>query len=182
MTLGTLARYLIGDRTAILTLVRQRGALLVGALLVLSAGFAREYDGEDLWHEPWHLLLPFGASLTTSFFLFTLTVLLKTDTKSWVRDIYAEKLDRSLGDYPAFRSINYNQGVTLVSALESWPEGPAIAKRIERDFPSVVEQMIEHERAWRGYSPAIEGPIPGQLEREERVNALLERFKALIAR
>lgn len=40
MTLGTLARYLIGDRTAILTLVRQRGALLVGALLVLSAGIA----------------------------------------------------------------------------------------------------------------------------------------------
>src|SRR5205085_6636802 len=37
-----------------------------------SAGFAREYDGEDLWHEPWHLLIPLAASLVSSFVLFTI--------------------------------------------------------------------------------------------------------------
>jgi hypothetical protein len=40
---------------------------------VLSAGFAREYDGEDLSAEPWHLLIPFAASLATSFLLFACT-------------------------------------------------------------------------------------------------------------
>src|SRR5206468_2426101 len=37
---------------------------------VLSAGLAREYDGEDLLAEPWHLAIPLGASLASSFLLF----------------------------------------------------------------------------------------------------------------
>jgi hypothetical protein len=44
----------------------------VGLLFVLAAGFAREYDGEDLLREPWHLLLPLGASLATSALLYGL--------------------------------------------------------------------------------------------------------------
>jgi hypothetical protein len=70
MRLRTLLRYLIGDRQAILELAASRWALPVGALFVLSAGLAREYDGEDLLHEPWHLLIPFGASLLSSLILF----------------------------------------------------------------------------------------------------------------
>jgi hypothetical protein len=46
--------------------------LWAGLLLVISAGFAREYDGEDLLHEPWHVVIPVGASLVTSFILFCL--------------------------------------------------------------------------------------------------------------
>ncbi len=42
-------------------------------LFVLSAGFAREYDGQDLLHEPWHLLLPVVASLAASLLLFLAT-------------------------------------------------------------------------------------------------------------
>lgn len=42
----------------------------MGALFVLSAGFAREYDGEDLVHEPWHALRPLAASLATGTLLF----------------------------------------------------------------------------------------------------------------
>jgi hypothetical protein len=72
MGTGTLLRYLIGDREAILAIAGNRHALWIGLLFVLSAGFAREYDGEDLLHEPWHLLLPVGASLASSFALFTL--------------------------------------------------------------------------------------------------------------
>lgn len=72
MSIGTLFRYLIGRRDAIEAIAGNRHALWIGFLFVLSAGFAREYDGEDLWNEPWHLLLPLGASLISSFVLFLL--------------------------------------------------------------------------------------------------------------
>lgn len=70
MRLRTLALYLIGNRRAILELAANRRALWVGLLFVLSAGFAREYDGEDLSREPWYLLIPVAASLVASFLLF----------------------------------------------------------------------------------------------------------------
>jgi hypothetical protein len=72
MTLLTLAGYLIGSREAILRLAGCRWSLVVGFIFVLVAGFAREYDGEDLLHEPWHVLIPLGASLTTSALLYLL--------------------------------------------------------------------------------------------------------------
>jgi hypothetical protein len=70
MCVRTLALYLIGNRQAILDLAADRRCLWVGLLFVLSAGFAREYDGEDLLREPWHLFVPVGASLLASFLLF----------------------------------------------------------------------------------------------------------------
>jgi hypothetical protein len=72
MRIRTLLRYLIGDRQAILDMATDRRAVWYGLLFVLSAGFAREYDQRDLLHEPWYLFLPLGASLLTSFVLFTL--------------------------------------------------------------------------------------------------------------
>jgi hypothetical protein len=68
----TLVRYLLGDSEAIRTLASTRHTLWLGLLFVLSAGFAREYDGADLLHEPWHLFLPLGASLLSSLVLFVL--------------------------------------------------------------------------------------------------------------
>ncbi len=67
MSIITILRFLVGDRDAILNIASSRGAIWIGLLLVLSAGFPREYDGEDLLHEPWHLLLPLGASLSQDF-------------------------------------------------------------------------------------------------------------------
>jgi hypothetical protein len=72
MRLRTLYLYLIGNREAILALASSRWTLALGALFVLSAGLARDYDGEDLLHGPWHLLVPFAASLAASFGLFVL--------------------------------------------------------------------------------------------------------------
>lgn len=72
MTLSTLFKYLIGNRQAILDIAASRSSVYVGLLFVLAAGLAREYDGEDLWSEPWHLLLPLGASLATSALLYML--------------------------------------------------------------------------------------------------------------
>jgi hypothetical protein len=70
VTLGTLAGFLNGRRSAIETLIRAPGALWLGFVFVLSAGFAREYDAESLLHEPWYFLIPFPASLVTSFILY----------------------------------------------------------------------------------------------------------------
>ena len=70
MKLFDLLGYLVGKRSSIERVAHSRWALLVGGLFVLSAGFAREYDGEDLLHEPWHLLLPLAASLGTSTVLY----------------------------------------------------------------------------------------------------------------
>jgi hypothetical protein len=72
LTPTTLIRFLMGKRSAILDVAASPQALVLGGVLVLSAGFAREYDGEDLLHEPWHLLIPHGASLLTSFLLYML--------------------------------------------------------------------------------------------------------------
>jgi hypothetical protein len=72
MTLLTLAKYLVGSREAILSVARSPQAIWIGLLFVLAAGFAREYDGEDLLHEPWHLLIPLGASLASSLVLYLL--------------------------------------------------------------------------------------------------------------
>ncbi len=69
MTLSTLPRFLWGDRQAILEIAASPRAVWLGGIFVLSAAFAREYDGHDLMLDPWHLLLPFVASLVTSLFL-----------------------------------------------------------------------------------------------------------------
>jgi hypothetical protein len=76
MNLTTLGKYLLGNGEAILRIAASRNAVWLGLLFVISAGFAREYDGEYLLAEPWHLALPFVASLGTSFLLFSLLWLL----------------------------------------------------------------------------------------------------------
>lgn len=83
MRIRTLFLYLIGERRAILELATSRPAVWNGLLFVISAAFAREYDGENLLHEPWHMALPVAASLVTSFILFGITFSrhIWTDTK-----------------------------------------------------------------------------------------------------
>lgn len=70
MTIATIVKYLVGNRRAILDIAASPQSTWLGLLFVLSAGFAREYDGADLLHEPWHLVIPLGASLVSSFLLF----------------------------------------------------------------------------------------------------------------
>lgn len=70
MSPWTLPKYLLGSRRAILDLAASRWSVGAGVLLVLSAGLAREYDGEDLLHEPWHALRPLAASLASGTLLF----------------------------------------------------------------------------------------------------------------
>ena len=72
MKASVLPRFLLGSRDAITQIAVSPSALLIGALFTVSAGFAREYDGEDLLHEPWHALRPLGASLLSGTVLFGL--------------------------------------------------------------------------------------------------------------
>ena len=74
-TISTLFRYLIGNRQAIHTAAASPHTVWIGGLLVASAAFAREYDGEDLLREPWHLLIPHAASLATSLLLYCMIAL-----------------------------------------------------------------------------------------------------------
>lgn len=55
-------RYLLGQRAAIHAIAADRRFFGVGLLLTLSAALAREYDGEDLIHEPWYLVIPPAVS------------------------------------------------------------------------------------------------------------------------
>jgi hypothetical protein len=70
MQISTIFAYLGGSRRAILELASESKALSVGALFVLSAALARNYDRASLLHEPWRLLGPFVASLAVSGALF----------------------------------------------------------------------------------------------------------------
>ena len=67
MTISVLFRYLVGDPDAIRIVASSCSAsILVGGLLVLSAGLARTWNRKDLRAEPKYLLTPFLASLATS--------------------------------------------------------------------------------------------------------------------
>ena len=67
LTVLGLLRFFLFDAQAIRTVAASRGAFWLGLLFVVAAGFAREYDGEYLVAESWHLVLPLAASLIGCF-------------------------------------------------------------------------------------------------------------------
>ncbi|MDX1565325.1 MAG: hypothetical protein R3236_07975, partial [Phycisphaeraceae bacterium] len=70
LTVRTLLCFLVGDAEAIRRVASSRHAVGCGAILLLSAGFAREYDQEYLLAEPWYLLIPMIASTFVATVLF----------------------------------------------------------------------------------------------------------------
>jgi hypothetical protein len=91
VSIQNLFLFLIGHRQAILDLAADRRAVWVALLFVLSAGLAREYDGEDLLSEPWHLVIPLGASLGAATVLFLVacgTVFLRKEGRPPLLDAY----------------------------------------------------------------------------------------------
>ncbi|MBX3359076.1 MAG: hypothetical protein KF745_11700 [Phycisphaeraceae bacterium] len=69
---ATLLRYLLGSREAIMEIASTRWSLAIGAMFVLSAGLARNYDGAYLPAEPTVLLRGFAASVGNSLLLYSL--------------------------------------------------------------------------------------------------------------
>src|SRR5687768_4130587 len=72
LTVRHLLDFLVGRSESILAAMHDRSTFWVGLLLVFAAALAREYDGEDLRREPWHLIIPMAASVAVSFPLFLL--------------------------------------------------------------------------------------------------------------
>jgi hypothetical protein len=70
MILSDLLHFFLGDADTIRRLAANPWTLAVGAVLVLSAGLARNYDTHDLRAQWWRLLLPFAASTTAAAILF----------------------------------------------------------------------------------------------------------------
>lgn len=95
-----------GDREAMLAIASARGVLGIGALFVLSAALAREYDGADLLAEPWHLAVPFAASVGTSLLLFSL--------------VYGVGKLRGIGAVPFGRTYLRFLGVYWCTAPLAW--------------------------------------------------------------
>lgn len=102
----TLWNFWRGDREAILSIASAKGVLGIGALFVLSAALAREYDGADLLAEPWHLAVPFVASLGTSLLLFCL--------------LYGVGKLRGIGDVPFGRTYLRFLGIYWCTAPLAW--------------------------------------------------------------
>lgn len=102
----TLCNFWRGDREEILRIASAKGVLGIGALFVLSAALAREYDGADLLAEPWHLAVPFVASLGTSLLLFCL--------------LYGVGKLRGIGDVPFGRTYLRFLGLYWCTAPLAW--------------------------------------------------------------
>ncbi|MDP6446542.1 MAG: hypothetical protein QF805_22310, partial [Pirellulaceae bacterium] len=92
LTPATIGRFLLGRRTAIQQVASCPNAWRLGFVFVVAAGFAREYDGESLLHEPWHAALPIGASLITSLVLFLMVSFVAfrrgVETVRWGNDYF----------------------------------------------------------------------------------------------
>jgi hypothetical protein len=100
MSAMLLPKYLLGSRRAILELAGSRWTVAIGVLFVISAGLAREYDGEDLVHEPWHALRPLAASLasgTALFLLVHLAAWMKSGQSEGDRPTLADAYTRFMG-------------------------------------------------------------------------------------
>ncbi|MBT4867512.1 MAG: hypothetical protein HON53_20600 [Planctomycetaceae bacterium] len=105
MRVFTLIQYLCGNRQAIAEVVNCRHAVWLGLLFVFSAGFAREFDGEDLLHEPWHVALPLGASLLTSFLLYVLIRIAFSTAKQDEGEQDQAESNNFLSNYRKFLSV-----------------------------------------------------------------------------
>src|SRR5581483_1945013 len=84
MTLRTLLWFYLGDADAIRTLAANPWSLAVGALLVVSAGLARNYDTHDVRRQWWRLLLPFVASTLAAAILVLVVMLFAGSAGTWL--------------------------------------------------------------------------------------------------
>lgn len=75
ITIGRLFHFLTGSRPAILAFASHRGTFWLGLVLVISAGFVREYHGVYWLQSPWMIALPLITTVAVSLVLFPLVVI-----------------------------------------------------------------------------------------------------------
>ena len=66
----TLIQFLLGSRTAILTLATRPETFPLSLFLVIVAGFVREYGRSNMWEKPWLVGVPLVASILLALVLF----------------------------------------------------------------------------------------------------------------
>jgi hypothetical protein len=74
ITIGRLFHFLLGSRPAILAFASRRDTFWLGLVLVISAGFVREYHEINWLQNPWMIALPLIMTVSLSLVLFPLTV------------------------------------------------------------------------------------------------------------
>lgn len=90
LSISDLGGYLLGREQSIRAAAQDRSTLGVGLLFVAAAGLAREYDAEDLLREPWHLLIPLGASIPLSLVSFGLIATRRRNALAEHRSFWVE--------------------------------------------------------------------------------------------
>lgn len=130
-----LARFLAGRREALLAAAGSRWTLPLGALLVLTAALAREYDGAYLARQPEHVLLPFAASLVTSAALYLLVC-----AAQWIRKQPAPLIS----GYPRFL------GLYWLTAPLAWFYAIPVERFLSPDDATVANlRLLGFVAAWR---------------------------------
>lgn len=84
MRLHELFWFFLGDAEAIRSLAANRWSLAAGALLVLTAGLARNYDTQDVRRQWWRLLIPFAASTLAAAVLVLVIMLVTGSAALWL--------------------------------------------------------------------------------------------------
>jgi hypothetical protein len=75
ITIGRMFHFLLGSRPAILAFASHRDTFWLGLVLVISAGFVREYHRVDWQQNPWLIALPLITTVSLSLVLFPLVVI-----------------------------------------------------------------------------------------------------------
>ena len=151
-------RYQCGDPEAIRELAAQRGSLIVGLVLVLCAGIAREYDHEYIGDAPVFFLLPLFASLVIALLLYGslrlfvlrneidpvagrlvsfLSLFWLTAPLAWIYALPAERL------LPPVAAAIVNLGLlATVASWRVWLLGRACALLFDASLPRVLAAIL----------------------------------------
>jgi len=151
-------RYQCGDPEAIRELAAQRGSLIVGLVLVLCAGIAREYDHEYIGDAPVFFLLPLFASLVIALLLYGslrlfvlrneidpvagrlvsfLSLFWLTAPLAWIYALPAERL------LPPVAAAVVNLGLlAIVASWRVWLLGRACALLFDASLPRVLAAIL----------------------------------------
>lgn len=132
ITLKTVVQFLLFNREATLKVAASSQARWLGLMFVLLAAIAREYDGEYLPAEPWHLLLPLAASLIGCLVLFLLVRLM-----AWCRQVRKLSLFTHFGVLLNLYWMTAPLALLYATPFERWM-GPGNATRANLAVLAVI--------------------------------------------
>ena len=158
--------FLIGHRGAILRIAATPWAFLVGALFVVTAGVARNYDHHLLTQEPIWVVGPFVASIFTTTFIFIwvwlglglrkikdrrsyltfLTLVWMTAPCAWIYGIpvesYTDIVTATKWNIGFLAIVSLWRVVLMIRAISVLTEAPAARASLLVITPAALEMMV----------------------------------------